>query len=64
MKVVPKSVNVRSEANTNCSVLTTVKSGEKVEVLGDLSQEWVQIRCIEQDSKEGYVKSEFLASVE
>jgi len=33
MKVVPKSVNVRSEANTNCSVLTTVKSGEKVEVL-------------------------------
>jgi len=64
MKVVPKSVNVRSEANTNCSVLTTVKSGEKVEVLGDLSQEWVQIRCIEQDSKEGYVKSELLASVE
>ncbi len=59
-----RSVNVRSEANTNCSVLTTVKSGEKVEVLGDPSQEWVQIRCIEQDSKEGYIASRFLKQTE
>lgn len=64
MKVSASSVNVRSEANTNCDVLTTVKSGEQVEVLGDPSEEWVQIRCIEQDSQEGYVKSEFLAAVE
>lgn len=64
MKVNASSVNVRSEANTNCDVLTTVKSGEQVEVLGDPSQEWVQIRCIEQDAKEGYVKSEFLTAIE
>lgn len=64
MKVVPNSVNVRSEANTNCDILASVKSGEKVEVLGDPSEEWVQIRCIEQNSQEGYVKSEFLTAVE
>lgn len=64
MKVNASSVNVRSEANTNCDVLTTVKNGEQVEVLGDPSEEWVQIRCIEQDSKEGYVKSEFLTAIE
>ena len=45
-------------------VITTVKSGEKVEVLGDPSQEWVQIRCIEQDSKEGYIASRFLKQTE
>lgn len=64
MKVSASSVNVRSEANTDCDVLTTVKNGEQVEVLGDPSEEWVQIRCIEQDSQEGYVKSEFLTAVE
>ena len=39
-------------------------NGETVEVVGDASQEWVQIRCTEQDGKEGYVKSEFLTAAE
>lgn len=64
MQVSASSVNVRSEPNTDCDVLTTVKSGEQVEVLGDPAEEWVQIRCIEQNSQEGYVKSEFLTSIE
>lgn len=64
MKVSASSVNVRSEPNTNCDVLTTVKNGEQVEILGDPSEEWVQIRCIEQNSQEGYVKSEFLTAIE
>ncbi len=64
MKVTPSSVNVRSEASTDSSIVTKVKSGEIVEVLGDITQEWVQIRCTSQDGKEGYVKSEFLAAAE
>lgn len=64
MKVSASSVNVRSEASTDSSIVTKVKSGESVEVVGDASQEWVQIRCTEQDGKEGYVKSEFLTAAE
>lgn len=44
--------------------MTKVANGETVEVVGDASQEWVQIRCTEQDGKEGYVKSEFLTAAE
>ena len=55
-------MNVRSEPNTNSTVLTTVKAGEKLEILGDSSQEWVQIRCIEQDNQEGYVMTQYLKS--
>lgn len=64
MKVSASSVNVRSEASTDSSIVTKVTSGETVEVVGDASQEWVQIRCTEQDGKEGYVKSEFLTAAE
>ena len=52
MKVNASSVNVRSEASTDSSIVTKVANGETVEVVGDASQEWVQIRCTEQDGKE------------
>ena len=64
MKVSASSVNVRSESSTDSSIVTKVTNGETVEVVGDASQEWVQIRCTEQDGKEGYVKSEFLTAAE
>lgn len=60
MTAIPNSMNVRSEPNTSSTVLTTVKAGEKLEILGDSSQEWVQIRCIEQDNQEGYVMTQYL----
>ncbi len=60
MTAIPNSMNVRSEPNTSSTVLTTVKAGEKLEILGDASQEWVQIRCIEQDNQEGYVMTQYL----
>ncbi len=61
---VSNTLNVRKESNTNSDVVTKLNRGEEVEILGDISQEWVQIRCIEQDNKEGYVKSEFLKAIE
>lgn len=64
MRVNGSSINVRSESNTNCAVLTQVNEGEEVEVLSDPSQEWVQIRCIEQNNEEGYVKAEYLDAIE
>jgi flagellar basal body-associated protein FliL len=64
MKVSADSSRVRSEANTNSDVVTTVTNGEQVEVLSDASEEWVQIRCIEQDNIEGYMMSQYLTSVE
>ncbi len=63
MKVNGSSVNVRSEASTNGEILTQVNAGETVEVLGDPSQEWVQIRCIEQNNEEGYVMSQYLSEI-
>ncbi|MBS6397714.1 MAG: SH3 domain-containing protein [Clostridiales bacterium] len=64
MVVNGSSINVRSESNTDSSVLTQVNEGETVEVLGDPSQEWVQIRCIDQNDEEGYVKSQYLSAAE
>lgn len=61
---VSSRVNVRSEASTSGQVVTKLKPGEKVEIMGDSSQEWVQVRCIEQDGQEGYMKSEYLKAVE
>ena len=57
-------VNVRSEANTTSSVVTSLANGDTVEVLGDASQEWVQIRCTSKNNEEGYVKSEYLVAAE
>ncbi len=63
MKVKPDSMRVRSEPNTNCEVVTSVKSGDRLEVIGEANEDgWVQVRCIDQDGKEGYAKIENLAS--
>ena len=64
MKVNASSLNVRSEANTTSSVVTSLTNGDTVEVLGDASQEWVQIRCTSKNNEEGYVKSEYLVAAE
>ena len=63
-KVNASSLNVRSEANTTSSVVTSLANGDTVEVLGDASQEWVQIRCTSKNNEEGYVKSEYLVAAE
>ena len=64
MKVNASSLNVRSEANTTSSVVTSLTNGDTVEVLGDASQVWVQIRCTSKNNEEGYVKSEYLVAAE
>lgn len=64
MKVTGNTINIRSESNTNSTVLTKVKKDEKVEVLGDPTGEWVQIRCIEQNNEEGYMMSQYLSNIE
>ncbi len=64
MEVIPNSMNVRSEPNTDSTIVTKVKAGDKVEVVDDPSQEWVSVRCVDQDGKEGYVKSEYLKASE
>ena len=64
MRVNGNSINVRSEPNTSSSILTKVKKDDKVEVLGDPTGEWVQIRCIEQNNEEGYMMSQYLSNIE
>jgi DNA-directed RNA polymerase specialized sigma24 family protein len=64
MKVSADSSRVRSEANTSSDIVTSVTQGEKVEVLSDTSEEWVQIRCIEQNNEEGYMMSQYLTAAE
>ncbi len=63
MKVRPNSMNVRKEPNTNCEVIASVKAGDRLEVIGEASEDgWVQVRCIDQDGQEGYAKLENLAA--
>lgn len=63
MKVKPNSMNVRSAPNTNCEVVASVKAGDRLEVIGEASEDgWVQVRCIDQDGKEGYAKLENLTA--
>ncbi len=64
MQANTSSLNVRSEGSTNGDVLTQLSQGEQVEVLSDTSEDWVQIRCIEQDDLEGYVMTQYLDVVE
>ncbi len=64
MQVNTSSLNVRSEGSTSGSVLTQLSEGEQVEVLSDTSEDWVQIRCIEQDDLEGYVMTQYLSEIE
>lgn len=64
MVVNGRSINIRSDSNTSSDILTQVKKDEKVEVLGDPSGEWVQVRCIEQNNEEGYMMSQYLSNIE
>ena len=64
MKVNGSTINIRSETNTDSAIVTKVKGEEQVEVLGDISQEWVQVRCIQQNNEEGYMKSQYLKALE
>ncbi|MCD8248565.1 MAG: SH3 domain-containing protein, partial [Lachnospiraceae bacterium] len=64
MQANTSSLNVRSEGSTDGDVLTQLSEGEQVEVLSDTSEEWVQIRCIEQDDLEGYVMLQYLSEIE
>lgn len=59
------TINVRSEPDTSRdNKVAQVKKDEKVEVLGDPSEEWVQVRCIEQNNEEGYMMSQYLSNIE
>ncbi len=64
MEVLGDSVNVRSEASTDGDIVTKVTLGEQVEVLSDTSEEWLQVRCIEQDDVEGYIRADLLSAIE
>ena len=50
------SLNVRTEPNTDCSVITTVSTGEELEFV-EIMDGWVKVAI---DSDEGYVSSEFV----
>ncbi|SEI41385.1 SH3 domain-containing protein [Lachnospiraceae bacterium A10] len=54
------NLRVRSEMSTDASVMTTVSSGEELEVLEQLDG-WVKVSV---DSDEGYVSSEYVTVVE
>ena len=65
MRVNGNTINVRSEPDTSRdNKVAQVKKDEKVEVLGDPSEEWVQVRCIEQNNEEGYMMSQYLSNIE
>lgn len=50
------SLNVRTEPNTECAVITTVSTGEELEFV-EVMEGWVKVAI---DSDEGYVSSEFV----
>lgn len=50
-------VKVRKEPNTNCEVLGMLVQGEKVEVIEDNKNEWINVLY---NGEEGYVKAEYL----
>ena len=50
------SLNVRTEPNTECSIMTTVSIGEELEFVEEMDG-WVKVAI---DSDEGYVSSEFV----
>jgi len=51
-----KVLNVRQEPNTNCTVFTSVKKGEEVEIVEDLG-DWLKINI---NNLEGYVYAEYI----
>ena len=65
MRVNGNTINVRSEPDTSRdNKVAQVKKDEKVEVLGDPSEEWVRVRCIEQNNEEAYMMSQYLSNIE
>ncbi|MDY6882033.1 MAG: CsgG/HfaB family protein [Desulfatiglans sp.] len=56
VKVVPKSLNVRTGPGTNFSVVTSARGGENLTVL-ERSGEWLRVRT--SSGKEGWVSSRF-----
>lgn len=55
VKVTAKSLNVREEPNTTCTVIASLKKGDKVQVLEEL-EEWYKITY---DGKEGYISKTY-----
>jgi len=49
------SLNVRTEPNTDCSVITTVSTGEELEFVGE-EEGWLKVAI---DSDEGYISSDY-----
>lgn len=52
------TLNVRKDTSTNTPVVSQLKQGEDVEILGSAQGGWVKIKS--ENGKMGYVKSEFL----
>jgi len=50
------SLNVRTEPNTECAIMTTVSTGEELEFV-EMLDGWVKVAI---DSDEGYVSAEFV----
>ena len=61
MTVTAGALNVRTEPSTSGDIVAELRNGEKVEVLGDPSDDWIYIRCIEQNNEEGYASAKYLA---
>ncbi|MGN0290854.1 MAG: NlpC/P60 family protein [Lachnospiraceae bacterium] len=55
-KVTTTTLNVREQANTECSILALMPQGEELNVLEDLG-DWVKVDL---DNSEGYVSKEFV----
>lgn len=52
-----ETLRVRTEPDTEASILGLLPEGEITEVLNDAEEEWV---CIDYEGKDGYVSSEFV----
>ncbi len=50
------SLNVRTEPNTECSIITTISTGEELEFV-EVLDDWVKVAI---DSDEGYVSAEYV----
>lgn len=51
------ALRVRTEANTDSDILSTVASGEELQVVDDGQNDWVQVSV---DGNEGYVSEEYV----
>ena len=49
------TLNVRAEANTDCSIITTMAEGEELEVI-EVGNEWIKVNI---DSDEGFISAEY-----